>query len=105
MMSIVQVTTKEELREHLKTKKIVLINFWAEWCGPCKMFKGVLKELNEEFSGKVKIIRVNVEKSPDIAAEYKVMGIPHSRLIIHNKLREPIIGYVPYEELKHMIGI
>ena len=104
-MSIVQATTKEELREHLKTKKIVLINFWAEWCGPCKMFKGVLKELNEEFSDKVKIIRVDVEKSPDIAAEFKVMGIPHSRLIIHNKSYEPIVGYVPFEQLKQMIGI
>ncbi|MEY9974684.1 thioredoxin 1 [Lysinibacillus sp. RC46] len=104
-MSIVHVTTMKELGEHLKTKKMVLINFWAEWCGPCKMFAGVLKELNEEFSGKVKIIKVNVEKSPDIAAEYKVMGIPHSRLIVHNKLREPIVGYVPFEKLKQMIGV
>ncbi|MFJ7732947.1 thioredoxin family protein [Lysinibacillus sp. NPDC097231] len=104
-MSIVHVTTKSELREHLKTKKIVLINFWAEWCGPCKMFAGVLKQLNEECSGKVKIIKVNVEKSPDIAAEYKVMGIPNSRLIIHNKLHEPIVGYVPLEKLKQIIGV
>ncbi|GAB0168377.1 thioredoxin family protein [Lysinibacillus sp. CTST325] len=104
-MSIVHVTTKKELREHLNTKKVVLINFWAEWCGPCKMFAGVLNQLSEEFSGKIKIIKVNVEKSPDIAAEYKVMGIPHSRLIIHNKSYEPIIGYVPFEQLKQVIGI
>jgi len=53
----------------------------------------------------VKIIKVNVEKSPDIAAEYKVMGIPHSRLIIQKKLREPIMGYVPFEKLKKMMGV
>ncbi|MGE7674564.1 thioredoxin family protein [Lysinibacillus sp. NPDC094403] len=104
-MSIVHVITKKELREHLNTKKIVLINFWAEWCGPCKMFAGVLSQLSEDFSDKIKIIKVNVEKSPDIAAEYKVMGIPHSRLIIHNKSYEPIVGYVPFEQLKQMIGI
>ncbi|MEX3747103.1 MULTISPECIES: thioredoxin family protein [Lysinibacillus] len=104
-MSIVHVTTKKELKEQLKTKKMVLISFWAEWCGPCKMFARVLNQLNDECNGKVKIVRVNVEKSPEIAEEYKVMGIPHTRLIIHNKLREPIIGYVPFEKLKQMIGV
>lgn len=104
-MSIVHVTTKKELEEHLKTKRIVLINFWAEWCSPCKMFAMVLNQLDEKYSDKVKILRVNVDKCPDIAAEFQVLGIPHSRLIIHNQSREPIVGYVPFENLKQIIGI
>lgn len=104
-MAIAHITTKQELGEHLKTKKIVIINFWAEWCSPCKMFGMVLNQLDEEYGNKVKILRVNVDKNPEIAAEYQVLGIPHSRLIIHNKLHEPIIGYIPLENLKQVIGV
>lgn len=104
-MTIAQVTTKQELREQLATEKMVLINFWAEWCSPCKMFGMVLNQLNDECSDKVKILRVNVDLSPELAAEYQVLGIPHSRLIIHNKLHEPIVGYIPYENLKQIIGV
>ncbi|MGE6260533.1 thioredoxin family protein [Heyndrickxia sporothermodurans] len=104
-MSIVHASTKKELGEHLITDKIVLINFWAEWCGPCKMFGLVLDQLNEECSDKVKIIRINVDKSPELAAEYQVLGIPHSRLIVNNQLHDPIVGYIPYENLKEIIGV
>ncbi|MGE8205700.1 thioredoxin family protein [Heyndrickxia sp. NPDC080065] len=104
-MSIIQVSTKEELEQHLITDKLVLINFWAEWCGPCKMFVMVLDQLNEELSEKVKIIRINVDKSPDLTAEYQVLGIPHSRLIVNNKLHDPIVGYIPLENLKEIIGV
>lgn len=104
-MTIAQVTTKQELREQLATEKMVLINFWAEWCSPCKMFGMVLNQLNDECSDKVKILRVNVDKSPELAAEYQVLGIPHSRLIINNKIHEPIVGYIPFENLKQIIGV
>ncbi|MBE5107565.1 redoxin domain-containing protein [Bacillus thuringiensis] len=104
-MSIIHVVTKKELGEQLKTDKIVLINFWAEWCGPCKMFGLVLNQLNEECSDKVKIIRINVEKSPEISAEYQVLGIPHSRLIVNNQLHDPIVGYVSLEKIKKVIGV
>ena len=104
-MSIAHITTKQELEEHLKTEKIVLINFWAEWCNPCKMFGMVLDQLNEEFNDKVKILRVNVDTSSELTAEYQVLGIPHSRLIINNQTNEPIIGYIPFEKLKQIIGI
>jgi len=104
-MSIVHVTTKQELEQHLITDEMVLINFWAQWCGPCKMFKIVLEQLNEELGAKVKIIRVDVEESPQIAADYGVFGIPHSRLIVNNKLHDPIVGYIPLENLKEIIGV
>lgn len=104
-MSIIHVVTKKELGEQLKTEKIVLINFWAEWCGPCKMFGLVLNQLNEECSDKVKIIRINVDKSPEISAEYQVLGIPHSRLIVNNRLHDPIVGYVSLEKIKKVIGV
>jgi len=102
-MSIVHAVTKQELGEQLKTDKIVLINFWAEWCGPCKMFGLVLDQLNKECSDKVKIIRINVDKSPELSEEYQVLGIP--KLIVNNQLHDPIVGYVPFEKLKEIIGV
>lgn len=104
-MSIVHSTTKQELERQLITDKIVLINFWAQWCGPCKMFGMVLEQLNEELGAKVKIIKVDVDKSPELAADYGVLGIPNSRLIVNNKLHDPIVGYIPLENLKEIIGV
>lgn len=104
-MSIVHVTTKQELEQHLISDEMVLINFWAQWCGPCKMFGKVLEQLNEEFGAKVKIIKVDVDKSHELAADYGVLGIPHSRLFVNNKMHDPITGFIPLENLKEIIGV
>ena len=54
----------------------VLVDFWAAWCGPCKMMEPVIKEVAPEFKGRLKVIKVNVDKKPHIAAQYQVQGIP-----------------------------
>jgi len=54
----------------------VLVDFWAEWCGPCKVMEPVMKQIAHRFSGRLKVIKVNVDKKPDIAAKYRIQGIP-----------------------------
>lgn len=63
-------------RDVLKSSTPVLVDFWAEWCGPCKMIGPALEELSEEMAGKVKIVKVNVDENPNSPAQMGVRGIP-----------------------------
>ncbi|WP_244861956.1 thioredoxin family protein [Siminovitchia terrae] len=102
-MAILHVTSNNEIEPHLNGGKPVLLNFWAKWCGPCRMLIPVLEQLDEELGDKVQILKVDVDEGPDLAAQYGVMGIPHTRIIINNNIKDPLVGYVPYEKLKMIV--
>jgi thioredoxin 1 len=75
-MSTVAVTDADFENEVLKSDTPVLVDFWAEWCPPCKAIAPALEELSTEFSGKVKIAKVNIEENPQIPTKYGVRSIP-----------------------------
>lgn len=74
--SIVHVTDASFEAEVVNAEGPVLVDFWAEWCGPCKMIAPVLDELAEEFAGKIKICKVDVDANPDTPAKFGIRGIP-----------------------------
>ncbi len=77
----------------------VLVDFWAPWCSPCKMIAPVLDELAQEFAGKVKICKVNVDNNPKTPSKYGVRGIPNLVLFKDGAVAEQIVGAVPKEQL------
>ena len=78
----------------------VLVDFYAEWCGPCKMIAPVLEELDNEMKGKAKIFKVDVDKSGDLAQKFEVMGVPTLMIFNDGKAVEKMVGFQPKQELK-----
>ena len=78
----------------------VLIDFYADWCGPCRMMMPVVEEMAKEYEGKVKVGKVNVDKEPDIAGKYGVMSIPYFAFIKNGELVADELGAVSKERLE-----
>jgi len=78
--------------EVLQADKLVVVDFWAEWCGPCKMIAPLLDEIARELSGKVKIVKVNVEEEPQLAQQYGINNIPTLLFFKGGKVQEQLVG-------------
>lgn len=98
ILNVKDVNLDEEIKVGL-----VLIDFWAKWCGPCKMISPVLDELNGILGEELKIIKVDVDENPATAAEYEIMSIPTLILLKNGQTVEKFIGYQPLDSLLEVI--
>ncbi len=89
----VDVSDQSFQEEVLKSKTPVLVDFWASWCGPCRMVAPVLDELAGTYEGKAKIVKVNVDDNPDTASRYGVMSIPTLILFNNGEPQETLVGF------------
>ena len=91
--------------EVLKSDKPVLVDFWAPWCGPCRMLAPVLAEVAAEKGDKIKVGKVNVDENPELAAQYGISGIPAILLFKDGKVAATSVGFKPKPELESFIAI
>ncbi len=81
----------------------VLVDFWAEWCGPCKRLTSIIEELRSEYSGRVKVMKLNVDSAPEIAARYGISGIPALYLFNKGDVVDNCVGVQPKDKIKEMM--
>jgi thioredoxin 1 len=103
-MATVKVDNANFDAEVLKSAEPVVIDFWAEWCGPCKMIGPSLEEISVEMAGKVKIAKINVDDNPELAARYGVRGIPMLAIIKNGEMADQITGARPKSALSAWIS-
>jgi len=99
------ITSENFDEEVMKSEKPVLIDFWAPWCGPCRMVSPIVDELASELEDNIKVVKVNVDDEPDIAANFNVMSIPTLTVVKAGKVAASSVGARPKDDIKKMLGI
>ena len=102
-MAELKITAANFENEVLRSDKPVLLDFYADWCGPCKMLSPILHELAEEKSGALKVGKVNVDEQPELAAQFGVMSIPTLVVMTNGKLANKTVGAKPKAQILAML--
>ena len=102
-MSVLKITSENYKEEVLKSGKPVLIDFYADWCGPCRIMGPIIDKIAEELGEQVKVGKVNVDDNQDLAMEYNVMSIPTIVIIKEGKVAKTFVGVTGKEEIKEAI--
>lgn len=102
-MATVKVTDASFEADVLKSDKPVLVDFWAEWCGPCKSIAPALEDLAASLGARVKIAKINIDESPSTPSKYGVRGIPTLMLFKDGQVAATKIGAVPKQQLQEWI--
>ncbi|HLD14740.1 MAG: thioredoxin TrxA [Gammaproteobacteria bacterium] len=100
---IVHVTDDNFEQEVLKSAGPVLVDYWAEWCGPCKMIAPVLEEISKEYTGKLKIAKLNIDENPATPPKYGIRGIPTLMLFKNGHVEATKVGAVSKSQLSAFI--
>ncbi|GJL58599.1 MAG: thioredoxin [Nitrospirales bacterium] len=89
--------------EVLKSSEVVMVDFWAVWCGPCQMVAPIVDELAQEYQGKLKVMKLNTDDAPEVAGKYQIMSIPSILFFKDGQVVEKIVGARPKQQFKQVI--
>jgi thioredoxin 1 len=90
-------------QEVLSSDKPVLVDFWAPWCGPCKMLSPVIEEISSEYNGKAKVFKVNTDENMSLSAKFQITSIPSLILFKNGEVFQRIVGFRPKGDIKKLI--
>jgi thioredoxin len=90
-------------QEVLKAKEPVLVDFWAVWCGPCRMLAPTVEEIASEYTGRLKVLKLNTDDNQEIASRYQIMGIPTLLFFKGGDLVDKVVGVLPKRQIKERV--
>src|SRR5436305_14386588 len=93
--NVLQFTDQNFEQEVLGSDRAVLVDFWAEWCGPCRMVAPVLEEIATEHADRIRVVKLNVDENPEVARRYQIMSIPTMSLFADGEVVKSIVGAKP----------
>nr|WCH57097.1 thioredoxin [Hypnea musciformis] len=103
ILPIVEVNDSSFNKEVINVKQLVLVDFWAPWCGPCRMVAPVVDIIAEEYKNKIKVVKINTDENPTTATEYGIRSIPTLMIFINGRRIDTIIGAVPQTTLSNTL--
>lgn len=102
-MSVLNVTSENYEKEVLKSDKTVVLDFYADWCGPCRMMGPIIEEIAEEKADTIKVGKINVDENQDLAMEYGIMSIPTIVIMKNGKISKTFVGVKDKNEILNEI--
>lgn len=103
MSAAAAVTDSSFKQEVLESEAPVLVDFWAPWCGPCRMVAPVVEEIAEQYDGKVKVVKVNTDENPSVASQYGIRSIPTLMIFKGGQRVDMVVGAVPKTTLANTL--
>jgi thioredoxin 1 len=100
MSKIDEITSSAFKGEVLESDIPVVVDFWAPWCGPCRMVTPVLEDVSQKMNGKIKFVKLNTDENQNIAMDYQIMAIPSLLIFKNGQEIDRIVGFVPQEQLE-----
>lgn len=98
-----EVTDRNFDQEVLQSPVPVLVDFWAAWCAPCRMIAPIVEQVAQEYEGKAKVVKLNVDENPETAARYNIRGIPTLLLFKNGEVRDQIVGATSKDHIERVI--
>lgn len=98
-----KVATNTNFNELLQDNKLVIVDFWATWCGPCRMLSPILDQIEEEMPDQITVVKVNVDDADEIAAQYRIMSIPTLLFVKNGEIVDKTVGAMPKPALLEKI--
>jgi thioredoxin 1 len=98
--NVITLTQENFAKEVLQSTTPVLVDFWATWCGPCKMLAPILDELAQEYDGRIKIGKVNTDEQPELASEYRIQAMPTMLFFKEGQVAKQVVGLKSKRELQ-----